>query len=150
MEYPTSFLRSELVKKGIRPTYQRLKILELLHKKDTHPTAEEIYQILSPEIPALVKATIYNTLHTFVEAGLVRVVNINENELRYDSTIANHGHFKCKSCGAIFNFEINIDGMPFNGLNDFEIVEKNVYFIGFCPQCLNNQPKSIKKEKNGK
>jgi len=138
MEYPTSFLRSELVKRGIRPTYQRLKILEVLHHKDTHPTAEEIYQILSPVIPTLVKATIYNTIHTFEQAGLVRAVGIDDNDVRYDIVVRNHGHFKCKSCGTIYNFEINIDGIPFNGLQDFNIAEKNVYFMGRCPKCLNS------------
>ena len=106
-------LKRELYKRGIRPSYQRVRILEILHRKDTHPTVEEIYQILSPEIPTLVKATVYNTLHSFVQAGLVRVVNIDDNELRYDLVIADHGHFKCKSCGTIFNFEINIDEIPF-------------------------------------
>ena len=138
-------LKRELHKRGIRPSYQRVRILEILHRKDTHPTVEEIYQILSPEIPTLVKATVYNTLHSFVQAGLVRVVNIDDNELRYDLVIADHGHFKCKSCGTIYNFEINIDGIPFHGLQDFEIAEKNVYFMGYCPQCLNQ---TIKKEKN--
>lgn len=131
-------LKQELRNRGIRPTYQRLRILEVLHRKDTHPTVEEIYKILSPEIPTLVKATIYNTIHIFVQAELVRAVGIDDNDVRYDIVVINHGHFKCKSCGTIFNFEINIEGIPFNGLQDFEIAEKNVYFMGLCPQCLNS------------
>jgi Fe2+ or Zn2+ uptake regulation protein len=130
-------LKKELRNRGIRPTYQRLRILEVLHRKDTHPTVEEIFKILSPDIPTLVKATIYNAIHAFEQVGLVRTVGIDDNELRYDIVIADHGHFKCKSCTRIFNFEININGIPFNGLQDFEIAEKNVYFIGFCSQCLN-------------
>jgi Fe2+ or Zn2+ uptake regulation protein len=129
-------LSNELRIKGIRPSYQRIKILEVLHQKDTHFTVDEIFRTLSPEIPSLVKATIYNTLHTFVEAGLVRVVNIDGDEMRYDITITNHGHFNCKRCGKIYNFKIDVDGIPFDGLNQFEITEKNVYFSGLCPQCL--------------
>jgi Fur family peroxide stress response transcriptional regulator len=142
MDKSTSHYKSEIFNRGIRPSYQRIKILEVLDQKDTHLTVDEIFRILSPEIPTLVKATIYNSLHTFVEAGLVRVVSIDDNELRYDITITNHGHFKCKSCGAIYNFEIDIDGIPFDGLSHFEITEKNVYFMGLCPKCLINKPKT--------
>lgn len=109
MEIKIEFLTNELQKKGIRPSYQRIKVLECLYRKDTHPTVDEIFRMLSPEIPSLSKATIYNTLHTFVEAGLVRVVSIDGTELRYDITLSNHGHFKCEMCGTIYNFQIDMD-----------------------------------------
>jgi len=129
-------LSSVLKEKGVRASYQRIRILEAVSQKDTHPTVDEIFRLLSSEIPSLAKATIYNTLHTFVDAGLVRVVSIDGDELRYDSVTANHGHFKCNSCGTIYNFRIEIDSIPYQGLNQFEIAEKNVYFSGLCPKCL--------------
>jgi len=132
----TVYFRDELLKKGIRPSYQRIRIMEILQQRVTHPTAYEIFQNLSQEIPSLGKATVYNTLHTFVKAGLVRVVNIDDNEMRYDIMLANHGHFRCKSCGSIFNFAIDIEGLPVDGLEHFEITQKDVYFIGLCPNCL--------------
>jgi len=137
-------LTHALQEKGIRPSYQRIRILECLYKKDGHPTVDEIYQVLSPEIPSLAKATIYNTLHTFVQAGLARTVNIDENELRYDGTLSPHGHFKCESCGTIYNFGINIDSLSISGLDRFQINEKNVSFKGICPTCLSIQSKPDK------
>ena len=50
-----------------------------------------------------------------------------------------------EACGTIYNFQVNIDQIPIDGLNQFEITQKNVYFKGLCPNCL-KQSKSIKKE----
>jgi len=130
-------LNQKMKDKGIRPSYQRLKVLEYLISVESHPTVDEIYQALMVDIPSLSKATIYNTLHAFVDAGLVRTVSIEDSELRYDFEIANHGHFQCQRCGKIYNFDINIDEVSISGLQNFEISEKNVYFKGLCPACQN-------------
>jgi len=127
-----------------------MRILACLHEPDSHPTVEEIYQRLSPEITSLSKATIYNTLHTFVEAGLARTVGIDEGELHYDLTVSDHGHFKCCVCGKIYNFEIPADQIQVQGLDHFEITEKNIYFRGKCPNCLTQPTPSGKEILNGK
>lgn len=82
------------------------------------------------------KSTVYNTLTSFMEAQLVRVITIEENETRYDIITHNHGHFKCDSCGAIYDFKINIDDFTAGELSGFQIYDKNVYFKGICPKCL--------------
>lgn len=139
------FLTEQLKSKGIRPSYQRIKVLEYMYQKGGHPTVDGIFRPLSVDIPSLSKVTIYNTLHTLVEAGLVRVVDIDETEKRYDITLTNHGHFQCEACGTVYNFKVNIDQVPIDGLNQFEITQKNVYFKGLCPNCL-KQSKNRKKE----
>ena len=138
-------LISELKNKGIRPSYQRVKVLEFLYQVNSHLTADMIYRSLLKEIPTLSKATIYNSLHSFVDAGLIRVINIDDDEMRYDVVLADHGHFKCDSCGSIYNFAIDINSVPFDELNQFQVNEKNVYFKGLCPNCvdqhINNERK---------
>jgi Fe2+ or Zn2+ uptake regulation protein len=52
-----------------------------------------------------------------------------------------HGHFKCESCGEIFNFRINIDDFPADDLNGFTIKERDVYFKGVCPKCRKEKVK---------
>jgi Fur family transcriptional regulator, peroxide stress response regulator len=135
MEVSIEVMANQLIDKGIRPSYQRVKVLDYLYQKGGHPTVEEIYCALSPDIPSLSKVTIYNTLHTFVKAGLVRMVDIDETEMHYDITLTNHGHFRCDSCGEIINFSVNMDRVSIDGLDQFEITEKNVYFKGLCPNC---------------
>ena len=51
-----------LLRKGIQPTLQRLRVLEDLRARRDHPTAEDIDRELKPRIPTLSKATVYNTL----------------------------------------------------------------------------------------
>jgi Fur family peroxide stress response transcriptional regulator len=128
----------KLKDRGLRPSYHRIRVLEYLYeRKDTHPTVDEIFDALSPEIPSLSKTTVYNTLHTFVQAGLARAVTIDPAQTRFDSTLANHGHFECDSCGAITNFPVNVDHLAIAGLDQFEITQKDVYFRGLCPKCRN-------------
>lgn len=135
MNVSIEFLTEQLKQKGIRPSFQRIKVLEYLFQKGGHPTVDEIYRALSPAIPSLSKATIYNTLHTFVEAGLVQGVEIDEAEMHYDITLSDHGHFLCETCGTIYNFTVNMDQVEIDGLNQFEIIQKNVFFKGRCPNC---------------
>lgn len=131
-------LLTELKNKKIRLSHQRLKVLEYLTQNYNHPTADQIYNGLHEEVPTLSKTTVYNTLNSLVEAGLVRVINIEDNETRYDIVTANHGHFKCESCKKIYDFKIDIDSMKIQELDNFIIHDKSVYFKGICPKCKNS------------
>ena len=52
---------------GVRPSVQRLAVMDYLATHKTHPTVDEIYSSLAPSIPTLSKTTVYNTLKLFVE-----------------------------------------------------------------------------------
>jgi Fur family transcriptional regulator, peroxide stress response regulator len=126
----------ELKQKNIYLSHQRLKVLEYLTLNQCHPTVDQIFTDLQKDIPTLSKTTVYNTLRILLDAGLVRVITIEDNETRYDIEIENHGHFKCESCGAIYDFNIDIDSLKINDLKNFKIHDKNVYFKGVCPRCF--------------
>lgn len=128
-------IRNELLAKSIRPTYQRIKVLEYLYGNNTHPTVEDILQYLSPQLPSLSKATVYNNLRTLISVGLVRELNIDDNEACFDAALAPHGHFRCEDCRAIINFDIDIENIPVQGLIQFQISSKDVFFKGLCPNC---------------
>ena len=136
----TSFVEiaSELTRRNIRSSHQRIKILDYLRENRCHPTVDQIYSALHAEIPSLSRTTIYNTLSMFQKAKLVRVLSIDENEARYDILMENHGHFKCEFCGTIYNFELDADLLTSKDLTNFQIRDKNVYFKGICPRCLSN------------
>jgi Fur family transcriptional regulator, peroxide stress response regulator len=143
MNFEFEDLLKKLKTKNIRLSHQRLKVLEYLTLNLCHPTVEQIYNSLHSEVPTLSKTTVYNTLNSLTEAGLVRIINIEDNETRYDIRTNNHGHFKCKSCKNIFDFDIDIDKFSTYELNDFEVNDKNVYFKGICPKCIKHE--TIKK-----
>lgn len=136
MKSSSGNLSNELKKRGIRPSYQRIKVLDYLMHNQCHPTVDQIFNDIKNSVPTLSKSTIYNTLNLFNKSKLVRVINIEDNETRYDTIIKNHGHFKCDSCKTIYDFSINIDDFTTEELNNFVINDKNVYFKGICPRCL--------------
>ncbi|MBP1925985.1 Fur family peroxide stress response transcriptional regulator [Sedimentibacter acidaminivorans] len=129
-------LLEKLKTKNIRLSHQRLKVLEYLTLNQCHPTVDQIYNSLHNEVPTLSKTTVYNTLNSLTDVGLVRVITIEDNETRYDIRTDNHGHFKCVSCKDIFDFDIDIDKFSTYELKDFHVKDKNVYFKGLCPKCV--------------
>lgn len=128
----------ELKKRNLRFSEERLKILKYLVGDRSHATADQIYRALHTDLPTLSKTTVYNTLKALLRAGMIREIEIDDHETRYDIIIENHGHFKCESCGTIYDFSINIDSLTSGDLNNFKINDRNVYFKGICPGCLSN------------
>jgi len=129
-------LKEELKRRNVNLSHQRLKVLEYLVRNQCHPTADQIYTDLRKSIPTLSRTTVYNTLKMLIDAGLVRAITIEDNEARYDIIPESHGHFKCASCGAIYNFGIDAAALASGDLAGFLVTEKNVYFKGICPGCL--------------
>lgn len=132
-------ISTKLKKNKIRLSYQRLKVLECLSKNHGHPTVDQIYNDLRKEVPTLSKTTVCNALTVLCEARLVRVITIEDNETRYELITKSHGHFKCVLCGTIYDFNINIDSFATEDLDNFKIIDKDVYFKGACPKCIANK-----------
>jgi Fur family peroxide stress response transcriptional regulator len=130
-------LKETLETKGLKPTYQRLKILEYLEAHvDSHPTVEAIYEALVKKIPTMSMTTIYNTLNTFIEKSLVSAVTITGTELRYDSVTAPHHHFLCKKCGTILDVEVKCPIIDRDHVSGHQIDEIHGYLKGICKDCL--------------
>lgn len=79
---------------GLRPTRQRVSLAELLYSKgDRHISAEHLHEeAVDAEVPVSL-ATVYNTLHQFTEAGLLREVAIEGNKTYFDTKVSDHDHF---------------------------------------------------------
>ncbi len=129
-------LKKELKVRNINLSHQRLKVLEYLIQNQCHPTVDQIFTDLQKSIPTLSKTTVYNTLRILLDSGLVRVITIEDNETRYDIEVETHGHFKCGSCGTIYNFAVDMEALVPGDLAGFMINDKDVYFKGVCPTCL--------------
>jgi Fur family peroxide stress response transcriptional regulator len=139
MKVSVETLMSIFKNKGIKPSYTRVRIMEYLVANRSHPTADEIYNSLVGEIPTLSKTTVYNSMNAFVQAGLARVITIEENGARYDADISDHGHFKCTQCGRIYDFPVDMAGLRPKGLAGFKVSQRDVYFKGTCSGCLANK-----------
>lgn len=123
----------------IKPSYQRMKIFQYLIENMSHPTVDEIYKALNPEIPTLSKTTVYNTLNLFIDKGIAKVLTIEENETRYDATVDLHGHFKCEKCGKVIDLPIELNKLAIGDVENLEIKEYHIYLKGICKDCQKKQ-----------
>ncbi len=119
---------------GMRPSVQRIAILSHIGNARTHPSAEEIYNVLKPSMPSLSRTTVYNTLHSLTENRLARVVEIETGLARYDlSAFEPHAHFRCVCCGKIMDVEMNLGEIRLP--EGCTLESADVFYKGYCKEC---------------
>lgn len=101
---------------GLRPTRQRVALAHLLFAEgDRHITAEALHEeALVCKVPVSL-ATVYNTLHQFTAAGLLREVAVEGAKAYFDTNTSNHYHFFCEHTGTLMDIatgSIRIEGLP--------------------------------------
>jgi Fur family peroxide stress response transcriptional regulator len=84
--------RNLLTEKELKITPQRVAVLEALSNLNNHPTADNIIAFIRKHHPNIASGTIYKTLETFVEKGIVKKVKTEKDVMRYDSILDNHHH----------------------------------------------------------
>jgi Fur family transcriptional regulator, iron response regulator len=89
---------------GLRPTRQRVSLAELLlGNGNRHVTAEQLYgEAVAADIPVSL-ATIYNTLHQFIECGMLREVVAEPGRSYFDTNTDDHHHFYCEATGLLLD-----------------------------------------------
>jgi Fur family transcriptional regulator, iron response regulator len=100
----------------LRPTRQRLALAKLLFEKgDRHVTAEQLHEEAGAASISVSLATIYNTLHQFVAARLLREVVVNPDRSYFDTNITDHHHFFFEETGKLMDIasdKIEVRNLP--------------------------------------
>ena len=124
--------------KKLKLTPQRLAVYQYLKGTLEHPSAETIYKALQPNYPTMSLATVYKTLKTLVEIGLVQELNVGEGNFRYDANYHELAHVQCVNCGKVED----IDFIDFSSLNNlveektnYKIKFNKLFFYGECNEC---------------
>ncbi|HEU4986809.1 MAG TPA: Fur family transcriptional regulator [Rhizobiaceae bacterium] len=79
---------------GLRPTRQRIALAELLYAAgDRHISAEELHEEALAAGYRVSLATVYNTLHQFTEAGMLRILPVEGAKTYFDTNTSDHHHF---------------------------------------------------------
>ena len=101
---------------GLRPTRQRLGLAKLLlDGTNQHITAEELHKAAQDNSISVSLATVYNTLHQFKSAGLLREVIVEPGRAYFDTNLSKHHHFYFEQTGEITDIpdsQINIERLP--------------------------------------
>ncbi len=109
-------LQQKLKDAGLRPTRQRLELGTLLFSKgDRHVTAEMLHEEALENDMSISLATVYNSLHQFTEAGLLRQVALNGTKTYFDTNVSNHYHFynaKEDKLIDIADGDMKVNGLP--------------------------------------
>ncbi|MDD9328911.1 MAG: Fur family transcriptional regulator, partial [Bartonella sp.] len=79
---------------------------------DFHVTAEELYEEAVKSGVPVSLATVYNTLHQFTEAGLLRIIAVEGSKTWFDTNTSNHYHFYVESENRILDIPCNLEGSP--------------------------------------
>jgi Fur family transcriptional regulator, peroxide stress response regulator len=134
---PIDFVVQALKDKGLRVTPQRCAVYSNLLGRDDHPTAEQLLRDLNQSFPISSQATVYSSLQSLRQSGLVREVLLEEGVSRYDANIDPHHHFRCRCCGTIKDIAwAELPPLSLAGLRpDFKAETYEVTVYGVCTRC---------------
>lgn len=121
-----------LQRHGVKPTPQRVVILDYLVNTPSHPTADEVLEAVQNKLPvALSRATVYNTLNTLVDAGVIRAISTEPGRTRYDANLHEHHHFVDTETGRIFDIPWEQVNQLCESLGqDYQIQDYQITFFG--------------------
>ena len=136
-----------LKEKGLKVTNQRLLVLEVLaDHRDTHMTAEDIYDLVKEDYPEIGLATIYRTLQLLLNMQLVDRINLEDGCIRYEigdqlngELKHHHHHLICKTCGKVLPFRHDLlDDLErqIEEETGFHVLDHELKFYGQCKECL--------------
>ena len=127
-----------LLEHNIKPSMQRIAIMEYLMEHRTHPSADDIYTALSSDMPTLSKTTVYNTLKLFSDQGAALMLTIDERNTNFDGETTPHAHFLCRCCGTIYDLEASesVKRVEDQDMDGHKVSEVHYYYKGICKNCL--------------
>ncbi|WP_173201619.1 Fur family transcriptional regulator [Geobacter sp. SVR] len=135
-EYKHHILK-ELRAQGVKLTSQRLEVIELLTCDRSHPSALTIFNKARVKCPNISLSTVYYTLALLKKLGLIRELEFEGMDNRYDRDTASHLNLICTGCGKIEDFA---DGVPvapdvIERHTGFAAHNMRLEYYGLCSQC---------------
>jgi len=128
----------QLRARGFRMTPQRLAILHVLCRAETHLPPTEIYRQAKRDFPSLTEPTVYRTLEFLAENGLVRPSHSRDGHLRYQIAGDDHHHIVCRICGTETEVGHRLLETLYQALESasgYMRIDSHITFFGICPEC---------------
>ncbi|OGN96040.1 MAG: transcriptional repressor [Chloroflexi bacterium RBG_13_51_36] len=121
-----------------RATKQREAVLKILKNTRSHPTADQIYDMVRKDIPNISKGTIYRNLQVLREDGAISELNLNGTLSRYEEKQCRHYHFRCEKCGRVFDLDepVNTEiDRRVSARTGLKVSSHYTEFWGLCKDC---------------
>jgi Fur family transcriptional regulator, ferric uptake regulator len=121
-----------------RVTRQRSIILEELVAVTSHPTADELYEMVRRRLPRISLGTVYRNLDLLCAQGRILRLEAAGHQMRFDATTDEHQHIRCVECGRVADVRLNQPPLPLQevaALTQYKVLRQRVNFDGVCPEC---------------
>lgn len=121
-----------------RMTRQRSIILEELRSVDSHPSADEIYEMVRRRLPRISLGTVYRNLEILCELEEIQKIEAGGTLKRFDGNPEPHYHIRCIGCGRIADAPVAPfihGGEAIHEVTDYKIIGHRFEFLGVCPKC---------------
>lgn len=124
-------------KRGVRLSRQRETILAELCKVKTHPTADEVYEMVRKIMPRISLGTVYRNLDFLSSRGVVLRLGGAGTQKRFDGNPLPHPHLRCSVCGRVEDVEspLPLPELPEGEAMGYIDLRCDVEFVGVCPMC---------------
>ena len=123
---------------NMRLTTQRQIILEELGKVKSHPTANEVYDMVRKRLPRIGLGTVYRNLELMADSGCILKIEVGGTQKRFDATVAPHYHVRCSVCGKVDDIDIAVQEQINQAAReacDYKILGHHIEFSGTCADC---------------
>lgn len=127
---------------GLKLTHQRTEIYHQLLLQPDHPSAEALHKSLHKKLPSLSLDTVYRTLATLEQYGLIKKIHTAESQARFEADVAPHHHLICSECKNVVDFswqEFDAAQLPTGATQWGDIKTRNVVMYGICTSCLSHK-----------
>lgn len=126
-----------LREKGLKLTPQRYEIIAVLTSDRSHPSALTIFQRARKNHPKISLSTVYSTLALLKKHQLVKELEFETMDNRYDMDTGSHINLICSKCGRIEDFEGAVPVMPevIKEVIGFRVEDFRLEYYGICKQC---------------
>lgn len=129
---------------NMRLTTQRQIILEELSKVTSHPTANEVYDMVRKRLPRIGLGTVYRNLELMAESGVILKLEVGGTQKRFDATTESHYHVRCTQCDRVDDMDIPVQ-FHINEIagdkTEYKILGHHIEFSGVCKNCQKKQEK---------
>jgi len=92
---------------GLKVTPQRIAVFDAVINLNNHPTTENVTEFIKVNHPNIATGTVYKTLETLVQCGIIKRVKTDSDVMRYDAIIEKHHHLYCSESDRIEDFYDN-------------------------------------------
>jgi Fur family peroxide stress response transcriptional regulator len=143
---------AQLKERGLKVTPQRMAIIEvLIEQRNLHPGARLVYEEAKKKKKSLSLSTAYATLNELSRHGIIKTLQFDRMENRYEGNLEEHLNLICERCKKILDYRVPIavDQREIAKKTGFSVTDTRLEYYGLCRECKKQGGLVTNKKKGG-